>query len=131
MHQRQVKSVPFSTTWHINDKEPVYAQIVRQVKVQMATGRLQPGEPLPSRRELAILLSINPNTVQKAYHLLEEEGILSTGQSARSEVRAAPAVLERVRKELTDDMMSELIERSRELGLEFQDVIRLLTECWN
>ena len=83
------------------------------------------------RRELAVLLSINPNTVQKAYHILEEEGILSTGQSQRSEVRAAPAVLERVRKELTDDMMSELIERSRELGLEFQDVIRLLTECWN
>ena len=123
--------MPFSTAWHLNDTEPVYAQIVRQVKVQMATGRLQPGESLPSRRELAVVLSINPNTVQKAYHLLEEEGILSTGQSARSEVRAAPVVLERIRKELTDDMMSELINRSRELGLEFQDVIRLLTECWN
>lgn len=131
MHKRQVKAVPFSTAWHLNDTEPVYAQIVRQVKVQMATGRLQPGESLPSRRELAVVLSINPNTVQKAYHLLEEEGILSTGQSARSEVRAAPVVLERIRKELTDDMMSELINRSRELGLEFQDVIRLLTECWN
>lgn len=123
--------MPFSTTWHLNDKEPVYAQIVRQVKVQMATGRLQSGESLPSRRELAVLLGINPNTVQKAYHILEEEGIVSTGQSARSEVRADPAVLEHVRKELTDDMMYALINRSKELGLEFQDVIRLLTECWD
>lgn len=122
--------MPFALDGKLNDREPVYLQIVRQVKVQLATGRLRPGEALPSRRELAALLGINPNTVQKAYRLLEEEGILSTEQSMRSEVQGSPAALARIREELTNEAAAGFIQQVQALGLGFQDAVRLLSERW-
>lgn len=123
--------MPFLLDTKLNDREPVYLQIVRQVKVQMAIGRLRPGEPLPSRRELAALLGINPNTVQKAYRLLEEEGILSTEQSVRSEVQGTAATLSRIRTELTREAADDFIRRAQELGLDFQEAVRLLSDQWS
>ena len=58
----------------LNTRDPVYLQLVRYVHLQICRGVLRDGDALPSRRELAVLLGINPNTAQKAYKALEEEG---------------------------------------------------------
>jgi GntR family transcriptional regulator len=55
---------------------PIFRQLMEQVKLAIAGGRLQPGEPLPSVRSLAVPLGVNPMTISKAYNLLEREGIL-------------------------------------------------------
>ena len=55
---------------------PAYRQIMDQVKFQIAAGRLQAGDPLPSTRVLSAQLAINPMTISKAYSLLEHEGVL-------------------------------------------------------
>ena len=60
------------------DARPIYTQIVDNFRTQIATGILQPGEKLPSVRELAAELSINPNTIQRAYRELEAKGIIQT-----------------------------------------------------
>ena len=60
------------------DARPIYAQIIDGYREQIATGILQPGEKLPSVRELAVQLSINPNTIQRAYRQLEMEGWIAT-----------------------------------------------------
>jgi GntR family transcriptional regulator len=57
---------------------PVYAQIVDQVKRAIASGTLRSGEPLPSLRETAVNLRVNPLTVNKAYKLLEHDGLVET-----------------------------------------------------
>lgn len=57
---------------------PIYAQIIQQVKSGIALGRLKPGDPLPSIRELAAALLINPNTVARAYRELEGSDLLHT-----------------------------------------------------
>ncbi|MGD9109671.1 MAG: GntR family transcriptional regulator [Phycisphaerales bacterium] len=57
---------------------PVYQQIIDQVKRDIALGRLSPQEKLPTVRELAAALAINPNTIAKAYRQLEREGIITT-----------------------------------------------------
>ena len=57
----------------LNTRDPVYLQLVRYVHLQICRGVLRDGDALPSRRELAVLLGINPNTAQKAYKALEEE----------------------------------------------------------
>ena len=57
---------------------PIYEQLVESVKVQVHTGVLQTDDPLPSVRQLSGQLGINPNTVQKAYALLEQQGIIYT-----------------------------------------------------
>ena len=56
------------------DAKPIYTQIVENFRAQIASGILQPGEKLPSVRELAQKLSINPNTIQRAYRELEMGG---------------------------------------------------------
>ena len=60
------------------DAKPIYTQIVENFRSQIAAGILQPGDKLPSVRELATQLSINPNTIQRAYRELEAEGWIAT-----------------------------------------------------
>jgi len=60
------------------DARPIYAQIIDIFREQIATGVLQPGDKLPSVRELASTLAINPNTIQRAYRRLEVEGWIAT-----------------------------------------------------
>ena len=60
------------------DARPIYAQIIDGFREQIATGVLQPGDKLPSVRELAASLAINPNTIQRSYRQLEMEGWIVT-----------------------------------------------------
>ena len=60
------------------DARPIYTQIVDNFRAQIASGILQPGDKLPSVRELATQLSINPNTIQRAYRELEVKGAVQT-----------------------------------------------------
>ena len=60
------------------DVRPIYAQIVDGYRSQISAGILLPGEKLPSVRELAVQLSINPNTIQRSYRQLEAEGWIAT-----------------------------------------------------
>ena len=60
------------------DAKPIYVQIMDNFRLQIAAGILQPGDKLPSVRELAQNLSINPNTIQRAYRELEQQGVIET-----------------------------------------------------
>ncbi|MBQ2927711.1 MAG: GntR family transcriptional regulator [Oscillospiraceae bacterium] len=60
------------------DARPIYAQIIDALKAQISSGALRPGDKLPSVRELAATLAINPNTIQRAYRLLEFNGWIVT-----------------------------------------------------
>ena len=60
------------------DAKPIYSQIMENFRAQIASGILQPGDKLPSVRELAQQMSINPNTIQRAYRELEAKGIIQT-----------------------------------------------------
>ena len=60
------------------DAKPIYTQIMDNIHGQVAAGVLQPGDKLPSVRELAAQLSINPNTIQRAYRELEQQGVIET-----------------------------------------------------
>lgn len=68
---------------------PIYRQIAEQIQRRIALGALQPGDPLPSVRQLALELTINPNTVARAYLELEYQGILDKRQGQGTFVSAA------------------------------------------
>ena len=69
-----------------NDREPVYLQIIRYIKQKVVRGELNPGDTIPSRREMAQILKVNPNTVQKSYKEMEEMGIINTIKSYQSSI---------------------------------------------
>ena len=74
---------------------PVYRQIVDQIKYQIASGTLRPGDRLPSVRDLARQLPVNQNTVLKAYDLLAHEGLLARRQGDGTFVDDAPPTLKK------------------------------------
>src|SRR6266436_5477000 len=73
------------------DRTPIYAQLDRALRAAIATGRLQPGDQLPTVRQLAVDLEVNANTVARVYAELERAGILETRRGVGSFVSATPA----------------------------------------
>jgi GntR family transcriptional regulator len=69
---------------------PIYLQVVRAVKHQVATGRILPGAQLPTVRELATTLRVNPNTVARAYDQLDADSVITTQQGRGTYVRKCP-----------------------------------------
>jgi len=70
--------------------EPIYAQVMNEIKYFVATGMIEPGEHLPSVREMAMKLRINPNTVARAYRELERDGVVVTMRGKGVFVADAP-----------------------------------------
>ncbi len=79
---------------------PLYLQLKEQLKMAVAGGVLKPGDRLPPVRELAAALSVNPNTVARAYSELEREGLLSSEQGRGTFVRAAEPLLGREERKI-------------------------------
>jgi GntR family transcriptional regulator len=72
------------------DRTPIYAQLERGLRASIATGRLQPGDQLPTVRQLAVDLRVNANTVARVYADLERAGVLETRRGVGSFISAAP-----------------------------------------
>lgn len=82
------------------DSRPIYEQIKASFRKLVATEALAPGDKLPSVRELAIELAINPNTIQRAYRELEAEGLICSVQGKGSFVSDSVNIIEKRKEEL-------------------------------
>ncbi len=109
---------------------PIYQQILRHVKLGIAGGTIANGEELPSRRVVSALLGVNPNTVQKAYRLLEEEGLIQSHTGAKSAVAADDASRLRVRGELLGAEVRAAVEAMKTMGLTRQEALDFVDELW-
>lgn len=109
---------------------PIYLQIIRYVKRGIAAGTVQAGDELPSRRMLSARLGVNPNTVQKAYRQLEEEGLITSRSGAKSEVALTPGTVEQVRSQLLEQEAGLLVRSLRQAGLDKAAVFALLERLW-
>lgn len=103
---------------------PMYLQLIEQVKRLVAMGALTAGEQLPTVKQLALDLTINPNTVSRAYHDLEREGIIETSPGRGSFIRSNGVATD-VRRNL-DDVARTALERAvregRTLGLDAHEL---------
>ena len=113
------------------DGLPIYLQIIRYVKRGVAAGSIADGEELPSRRVLSARLGVNPNTVQKAYRTLEEEGVIASRSGAKSEVTLTPETVEAVRRQLLEQEAGSLVRALRQAGLDKAAALALLDRLWN
>ena len=112
------------------DGMPIYQQILRHVKLGIAGGTIAPGDALPSRRVLSALLGVNPNTVQKAYRLLEEEGLIQSHPGATSCVAADEAAQARVRAELLQEQAQQAVAALKRMGLSKEAALELIAQHW-
>ncbi len=103
---------------------PFYRQIIEQVKYAIARGELQPGAQLPTVRQLAVDLSINPNTVIRAYKEMEIEGLLETHQGSGTFVTDQKLEIDEVeRRRMLDQIVTEMLARASSYGFTFDEVL--------
>lgn len=110
---------------------PIYLQIVRYIKRNAVAGVIRDGDEVPSRRALSALLGLNPNTVQKAFRLLEEEGLMESRPGAKSYMRLDSAVVDRLRRELLESDAAGIVQNLKEMGLTKEEALRLIEIYWN
>ena len=114
-----------------NNGVAIYDQIARQVKYAVAKGALRPGELVPSVRELAVTLAVNPNTVAKAYRDLQNESVL---ESLRGEgLRVTRQAVERCRKsrqKLLEERMAAVVMEAQQSGLTEPEFFALVDAVW-
>ena len=114
----------------MEDNVPIYLQINRFIKRGIVSGVIRDGEEVPSRRMLSALLGVNPNTVQKSYAMLEEEGLLLSRSGAKSSVRVREGAVEKLKQEILHDQVHTLAVSMKQTGITLEEAKRLLTELW-
>lgn len=114
----------------LNDRSPIYLQIVRFVQRGIISGAIQNQEELPSRRVLSSLLSVNPNTVQRAYKIMEDEGLIESRTGAKSCISITEDRLVRIRKQLVTEEIRSAITIFKQMGLSRQETLDQINALW-
>lgn len=114
----------------LGDDSPIYLQLILYVKRGIVSGSIQNEEPMPSRRVMSSLLGVNPNTIQKAYHILEEEGLLQSQTGAKSVITTTESVVKQLRKELIESDVKSVIIAMQSMGIEKKDAKVLFDNLW-
>lgn len=107
------------------DPRPIYEQVKDNLRRSIITGILEPGEKIPSVRETASELAVNPNTIQRAYRELEYEGYICSVPGKGSFVNESDeAILER-KKELFEKL-SQIIGELRQVGVSTEEILKFI-----
>lgn len=113
---------------HPNNGIPIYDQVVRQVKFGVAAGSIVPGELVPSVREMAKQLAINPNTVSRAYRQLQDDEVLEKIRGTGLQVtKHAKKLCRTERKQLVRERIREAISEGRRSGLSDDEVSQIFS----
>ena len=115
----------------LEEGSPIYLQIIRCLERGIAAGTVADGDELPSRRVLSARLGVNPNTIQKAFRLLEEEGLISSRAGAKSAVTLTPERAAAIRRRLLEEEAAALVRSLRQLGLDREGAAALVLRLWD
>lgn len=115
----------------MTDGSPIYMQILLYIKRGIIAGYIVDGAELPSRRVLSALLGVNPNTVQKAYKLLEEEGLIQSRTGAKSCVVVTAEKAAEIRAELLETDAKEAVAKLKQMGVSKEEAHDLIERFWD
>ena len=115
----------------LEDGMPIYLQIVLYIKRGIIAGVIVDGDELPSRRILSALLGVNPNTVQKTYRILEDEGLIQSHAGAKSYMVLDEEKVRRIRRELLEGDARTVVSAMKQMGLSLDEATSLLKKYWD
>lgn len=108
---------------------PIYLQIMQFIKKQIVTGTLKAGDKIPSVRELAAELQINPNTVQRTFQELEREEVVVTKRGLGRYVTSEESKIMTIKKEMAGELLERFLTGMQELGIEEQDIVTIVADA--
>lgn len=114
--------------YEFNNDRPIYIQLVEILRLEIVSGKLKQGEKIPSVRELALIMKVNPNTMQKALQELEKERLIFTERTNGKFVTNDKMLIEKVKKELALEKINTYLDGMKSLGIEKEKAIQYLHE---
>lgn len=114
--------------WNLDSSRPIYLQIIERVQMDIITGRYQPGDMLPSVRDLAQEAAVNPNTMQKALSELERSGLIYSQRTSGRFITEDKELIHQMKKELAAAEVSAFVAHMKQLGITPEEIRQLLAE---
>ena len=113
----------------LEGKQPIYEQLCEKIAALISSGILAAGERLPTVRETAKSLGINPNTVQRAYNRLEQDGFIYSVPAKGSYVSDNGSAADAMLKKVSDELMAGMTA-AKNAGMTKNDAVKLLESVW-
>jgi len=110
-------------SFELDDRLPIYRQIILQFNRAFVRGDISPGERIPSIRELSAILRVNTNTIQRVYQEMERDGIISSKRGTGYFFTEDIEMTEKIRRDLALDSLKRFVEEMSALGLECKEIL--------
>ena len=114
--------------YSFDNERQIYIQLVEIIRIQIVSGKLKKGQKIPSVRELALIMKVNPNTMQKALVELENEKLIYTERTNGKYVTEDEKLIEKVKKELAKEKVKNYLNSMNSIGISFEEALKYLQE---
>lgn len=111
-----------------DNERPIYIQLVEMIRIDIVSGKFKKGQKLPSVRELALIMKVNPNTMQKALAELENEKLIYTERTNGKYVTEDEELIENAKKELAQEKVNNYLKSMQNIGINYESAIKYLQE---
>lgn len=111
-----------------DNERPIYIQLVELIRIDIVSGKYEKGSKLPSVRELALTMKVNPNTMQKALVELENEKLIYTERTNGKYVTEDEKKLEKIKKHLAQEKVNNYLNSMKSIGINYEDALSYLQE---
>lgn len=115
--------------WNLDSDRPIFIQIVERIQMQILSGKYQPGDKLPSVRDLAMEAAVNPNTMQKALAELERSGLVYTQRTSGRFITEDQNMIEQLKKEHAKQTMDTFLLNMQRIGYSKEETLEMMSEA--
>ena len=116
-------------SWTLDNDRPIYLQLMERIQRDIIAGVYQPGDKLPSVRDLALEAAVNPNTMQKALSELERSGLVYSQRTSGRFITEDTEMLTQMKKELAKEHIQEFFQKLEQLGFSRTELLTLVTKA--
>lgn len=116
-------------SWTLDNDRPICLQLMERIQRDIIAGVYQPGDKLPSVRDLALEAAVNPNTMQKALSELERSGLVYSQRTSGRFITEDTEMLTQMKKELVTEHIQEFFQKMEQLGFSRAELLTLVTKA--
>ncbi|MEJ6949621.1 GntR family transcriptional regulator [Natronospora cellulosivora (SeqCode)] len=109
---------------NFDTSKPIYEQIIDQIKKKLVRKELNPGDKLPSQRDMAKEIEVNPNTIQRAYREMELIGLVETRRGKGTFLKEEESMVIEIKREMAKDAASKFIKEMKSLGYSIEEILQ-------
>lgn len=114
--------------WNLDSDRPIFIQILERIRIDIISGKYQPGEKMPSVRELAAEAAVNPNTMQRAFAELERTGLVYSRRTSGRFITEDQEMIETLKAEIAKEKIRLFLESMQQLGYEKEQTLSLMRQ---